>query len=266
MLTRILREQGVFLGHEIISDDEARFFVDLNRWVLRIAGTDWDNPLPALKMLESTDHNDRIADYLATRMSGLRTYTYLGPKSLAAGMRIGTHLPFLWGFKDPRSSITLPIWLKLFPNAKLLRIQRHGMDVAASLQTRQKKVLTPLLGQYARAVRLGLRDPARTHIVGSVRSATLRGGVELWSEYEGALDKSLAQIPSEQQMTLRYEDYLSDFDALHQKVANFIGIDPSVPLPSGIEPNPSRAFAFRKKPELIAEAEKFTAVFARHGY
>ncbi|MHA7820216.1 MAG: sulfotransferase [Erythrobacter sp.] len=266
MLTRILRQQGVFLGHKIQSDDEAMFFLELNRWVLRVAGTDWDHPTPALEMLKDEGTVTRIANHLATRLSGTRTYPYLGTHILKAGMRIGTHLPFLWGFKDPRTCITLPAWLKLFPEARLLRIQRHGVDVAASLETRQTGAVKEQLGQYSRRVRMGLADPARTHIVGSVRCNTLGGGVELWSEYERALDDYLADIPQQQQMHLRYEDYLTDFAGLHPKVASFVGIDSSVPLPPGIRPDPSRAFAYRSEARCVEAAEQFAPLLAQHGY
>jgi hypothetical protein len=266
MLTRILRDQGVFLGHKIQSDDEAMFFVDLNRWILRVGGTDWDYPVPALDMLRDERHVSRIADYLSTRMSGLQTHTYLGSRFLAARGKIGTHLPFLWGFKDPRTSITLLVWLKLFPQAKLLRIQRHGIDVAASLETRQAGAVTAGLGHYARRVRMGLAMPARTHIVGSVRCSSLDGGVALWDEYEGALDAHLADVPAERYMSLRYEDYLMQFDALHPEVARFIGINPDVPLPPDTRPDPSRAFAYRSTPRFVEAAEKHSELLQRHGY
>lgn len=266
MLTRILRRQGVFLGHKIQSDDEAMFFVELNRWILRVGGTDWDHPEPALQMLRQKDHVDRIADYLATRMSGIRTHDYLGPRLPGARAKVGTHLPYLWGFKDPRTSITLPVWLKVFPEAKLLRIQRHGIDVAASLETRQAGPVEKGLGRYAKRVRLGLAMPARTHIVGSVRCSSLEGGLGLWSEYESALDTYLADVPAERTMSLRYEDYLTQFNDLHPRVAQFIGIDPAIPLPPDIRPDPSRAFAYRTSTRYLDAAKTHAALLERHGY
>ena len=29
-------------------------------------------------------------------------------------------IPFPWGWKDPRNSITLPLWLRLYPEAKII--------------------------------------------------------------------------------------------------------------------------------------------------
>ena len=38
-----------------------------------------------------------------------------------------------WGWKDPRNVFTLPLWLRVFPEAKIIYIVRNGVDVAASL-------------------------------------------------------------------------------------------------------------------------------------
>ena len=45
------------------------------------------------------------------------------------------------GWKDPRNTFTLDLWLKLFPNAKIINIMRHPLDVSQSLLVRQNKLL-----------------------------------------------------------------------------------------------------------------------------
>ena len=42
----------------------------------------------------------------------------------------------LWGFKDPRSLITLPFWREALPGLERVGIFRHPAAVAASLQAR----------------------------------------------------------------------------------------------------------------------------------
>ncbi|MCD6375116.1 MAG: glycosyltransferase, partial [Caldisericaceae bacterium] len=42
----------------------------------------------------------------------------------------------LWGWKDPRNSLTLPFWKKLLPDAKLVFMIRHPLEVANSLNKR----------------------------------------------------------------------------------------------------------------------------------
>ena len=44
--------------------------------------------------------------------------------------------PINWGWKDPRTTITFPIWLQVFPKAKILHILRNGVDVAISIYRR----------------------------------------------------------------------------------------------------------------------------------
>lgn len=43
--------------------------------------------------------------------------------------------PF-WGWKDPRTSLTLPFWLHLLPELKIVVCLRHPIEVANSLSTR----------------------------------------------------------------------------------------------------------------------------------
>jgi hypothetical protein len=44
-----------------------------------------------------------------------------------------------WGFKDPRSCVLLPLYLAIFPGARVLHIVRDPDDVAASLSHTRKR-------------------------------------------------------------------------------------------------------------------------------
>jgi hypothetical protein len=44
-----------------------------------------------------------------------------------------------WGFKDPRTCVLLPLYLAIFPGAKVLHIVRDADDVAASLSGKPKR-------------------------------------------------------------------------------------------------------------------------------
>ncbi len=41
-----------------------------------------------------------------------------------------------WGWKDPRNSLTLPFWMNLIPNLKVLICLRNPLEVAQSLHSR----------------------------------------------------------------------------------------------------------------------------------
>ena len=42
----------------------------------------------------------------------------------------------LWGWKDPRNSLTLPFWQKLLPGMKTLIVVRNPLEVAHSMKER----------------------------------------------------------------------------------------------------------------------------------
>ena len=69
----------------------------------------------------------------------------------------------LWGWKDPRSALTLPFWQALLPDMRYVVCVRNPLDVAASLEHRNQ--LPPAAG---------LRGVAA--LPGGARSCTRRAG------------------------------------------------------------------------------------------
>ncbi|MBW1793701.1 MAG: sulfotransferase [Deltaproteobacteria bacterium] len=75
-----------------------------------------------------------------TRITNIKLYI-VHPSSLCStrnGCYQETAPPF-WGWKDPRTTLTLPLWLKLFPKARIIHVIRNGIDSALSLWRRCKK-------------------------------------------------------------------------------------------------------------------------------
>jgi hypothetical protein len=125
LLARILDRGGLFLGGDG-AHGENRFFRDeVNEGLVLGTGDRWSRlPIPSPE--EVLSHVDAARALVATRW--LERYRDLGYDG---------HSP--WGFKDPRTCITLPLWLVLFPRAKVLHIARNPDDVAASLCRRRKR-------------------------------------------------------------------------------------------------------------------------------
>jgi len=67
-----------------------------------------------------------------------------------------------WGFEDPRSCAILPLYLAIFPGARVLHIVRSADDVAASLARKHKRGVDTLrdADHWRRLARAG-RDGAR---------------------------------------------------------------------------------------------------------
>jgi hypothetical protein len=118
-LTGSLEEAGLHMGdihtwnpHNLKGNRENQKIVDINDQVLASAGAAWDNP-------PDTEISWRASDLDA---AGELFASYAGQS------------PF--GFKDPRTLLTLPGWKQLLPHMRYIGIFRHPLAVARSLSNR----------------------------------------------------------------------------------------------------------------------------------
>ncbi len=126
MLTRLLHTCGLYLGPEselmpAQADNPEGFwehlgFVALNDELLNELGGAWDLPPKA---------DENFAD------------PRLDPLRMKARLLIeGFHSASVWGWKDPRNSLTLPFWQDLLPTLKTLIVVRNPLEVAHSMRER----------------------------------------------------------------------------------------------------------------------------------
>jgi GT2 family glycosyltransferase/glycosyltransferase involved in cell wall biosynthesis len=126
MLTRLLHACGLFLGPKNAlmppqADNPDGFwehlgFVALNDELLDAQGGAWDLPPKT---------NETLSD------------ERLDPLRMKARLLIeGFHSAQIWGWKDPRNSLTLPFWEDLLPGLKTLIIVRNPLEVAYSMRKR----------------------------------------------------------------------------------------------------------------------------------
>ncbi|HET8863790.1 MAG TPA: hypothetical protein VFM94_11130 [Solirubrobacterales bacterium] len=94
----------------------------------------------------------------------------------------------LWGWKDPRSSLTLPFWQQLLPDLRHVICLRNPLDVALSLQKRD--------------------------------GMAVEQGLELWRAYASASLVNTADRPRE---LVPYEAYFDDAEAVSTRLARFVG-------------------------------------------
>jgi hypothetical protein len=102
----------------------------------------------------------------------------------------------LWGWKDPRCSITLPFWQALVPNLRVVICVRHPEAVARSL-----------------SVRDGL---------------PIERSLRLWTEHMAGSVKHSAGIP---RLVSCYEDYFEGFQET-ERLARFLGLDEALEDPA----------------------------------
>jgi hypothetical protein len=186
---------------------------------------------------------------LTADLSSRRVRPFLGQRtSLAAYDRP-------WGWKDPRTILTLPLWLRLFPSARLVYIIRNGVDVAKSLMVRERKLLATRVERFdARMAKRSLRSALdRAGYKGSPRCLTLQGSFDLWAEYVAAAERHLAGVPNPVHR-VRYEDVLREPMRHLPALARFCGLDdPSDRIAKAASQiDGSRAMAFATDPTTAA--------------
>lgn len=117
-LAGCLEAAGLFLGDVNVQapfnahgNRESRRIMDLHEAVLADNDGAWDAP-------------PETTEWQATRLDELNAIIASYPEQLT------------WGFKDPRTLITLETWLQVLPHARLVGTFRHPLAVAASLHHR----------------------------------------------------------------------------------------------------------------------------------
>lgn len=124
ILAEILHKSGVFMQADM-RHHESKFFVEINDEMIMGGGGNWAK-LPIMTVAEVMSKRDTVQRRIEKKAM---------QKYLATGYDGGSR----WGFKDPRTCVTLPLYLEIFPNAHLLHIVRNENDVAVSLSTNTKK-------------------------------------------------------------------------------------------------------------------------------
>ncbi len=126
LLAKVLERSGIFMGVVKDHNFEAMHFLSLNQQIMWSAGFEWYRPgVPGLEHWRNIRAKDLYCEHF--KLNGRLAYWRNLIKNPA------------WGFKDPRNTYTLNMWLKLFPKAKVIHIHRPCKEVANSLQNRNKR-------------------------------------------------------------------------------------------------------------------------------
>jgi hypothetical protein len=181
MVARLLNLCGVDLGattdllppnvHNPEGFWEHRDFLLANDRIISAAGGTWDSPPPE-------------------RPAGWEQSKALARCRQDAGRLVGRFCnreP--WGWKDPRSCLTLPLWQSVIPGLKVVICVRNPLAVAGSMWVRDGK-------SYAESL-------------------------DLWLTYN---QRALAATPRESRVVTHYESYFRDADAELRRVLSLLGL------------------------------------------
>ena len=179
-LAGTLQQYGLYLGqvheknpHNLKGNRENNEIMLLNDAVLAYSGGRWDRP-PA-DVVWSVEHA-KARDAIISEFK----------KSTCN----------VWGFKDPRTLLTLPFWMNGLSDPRFVGTYRHPMHVAKSLYTRGKM--------------------------------SYKEGLQLWRDYNNRLLSLLSAQPFPlisfdlpDKKYVRYVDYLSQSLGLHKHDKTF---------------------------------------------
>jgi hypothetical protein len=217
LLVNILRSLGVFTGAMLEENGESTCYIDLNDWLLDLAHARWDYPLAFRRLRDDNRLLTRIVLELRKRVQSYQfAKTYLGLRRVPAYL---TRPSYLWGWKDPRNTITLPVWSRIYPEAKYIFIARDGIAAALSLSRRQREALAnPLMTLFA-------DELARFY---SVRCQYVAEALALWEEYHQMLFECENELKELPYLELRFEALVGEPTETLMRIIEFIGVDPDI--------------------------------------
>ena len=272
LLAEILGSLGLFTGSRLNALHEAVFFTKINDWILLSTGGSWAYPETIHTLLNHSQARPLVSDYLHFLLTAPRVMNYMGLKNYLR-FRTPARLEMPWGWKDPRNTYTLPLWLELLPDARVIHIYRNGIDVAQSLAVRNQSIAQKLTRWRSspwnsRYWKYRLQEDV--HPRPAFGYLTLEFGFELWEQYTRTADQHIASLPPEQTRTICYETFLQDPLPALRDLCHFAGLTPGEDQLAAAcaTINPARSNAYQQDETLRAfyDQVKNSAQMIRYGY
>ena len=245
LLSNILMQQGIFMGSKLDSNNESIFFQRINKWILSCIGSSWDNP-QTLKDLENEDINviiNRLGKALNSRFS---KSLFLGKKDLIYNKSLN-EIDIVWGWKDPVNTFTLFIWKKIFPNSKIININRHPLDVSTSLINRESNLKSKdkesLFPEFLSSL-LPVLSINKGDVLSSFNIKNINDGLKLYKKYFDEIEsnKNLYDV-----LDIKYEDLIMDSNKVLNEIFDYLDMNISDDEYQDIERilDKSRVYAFK---------------------
>jgi hypothetical protein len=271
VFTKLLERLGLFVGLRKESNHEALFFEKFNKWLLYQCSGGLENPKTISYLLHDNESRQLLANFIRYIMKTPLAISFLG---FSKYFRYHTpaNLDIPWGWKDPRNTYTLPIWLDIFPDAKVIHIYRHGVDVVHSLQVRREKGLSRLKDRHPRFgsfnwfyLTLKFVQGQRTFV--DLRCSSMEGALGMWEEYVNEARSHTSKLKN-RAIEIKYEDLLGDPVRVLKTAADFCDLNPSVREIELIthDLRRNRAYAYLGDPKLKEFAASVADRLKIYGY
>lgn len=131
---------GLQIGQKLDSHFEPRALQQMHDDYLREVGASWHDPEPFLESIRTVEGKQRCIDFLRENVNrhfaGIFGYRK-NPRGLWRLLRL--KFGAAWGWKEPRATLFAPVWVEIFPGARILHIVRDPRAAAASIRARELK-------------------------------------------------------------------------------------------------------------------------------
>lgn len=251
MASGILRTLGVHMGADCGPvHGESAFFREINVRMLLSAGASWYRP-GRMRAALSREGMDKALVAAVRRAAAAPTRaTYLGVEPPEAVPRF-SDLEMPWGWKDPRTTLTLPLWRRVFDAPKVIHIVRNGVDVAESLIERERRA--PRLPFAMLRYRLKRLRPWPWSEIKLRPFRDHQEAFDLWADYvQAGVDATAAMDPRDV-FTTRFEDLVSAPRRVIREWADFVRTEADGTMLDGLatEVDAGRRFAFVARSDLV---------------
>lgn len=258
LLAKLLLQCGLFIGKDLEQNYESMLFMSINNAIFTSCNSTWSRPFGVHFALQNDNRISALANSTINYLSD-HGVQYFGVSGKGTGEF--PNINYLWGWKDPRNTFTLPIWKKLFPGLKIIHIIRHGVDVAQSLYQRDW-VQNPDKNNYTALSTI--RD--QFGILYSRPCVSIEQAFLLWEEY---VEKAVQQTQTADfdSLQIKYENLLGDADTTLKQVLSFCGLNADA-IPENIINNidKNRAYPYKHDPALSEFACQWSQTLARFDY
>ena len=211
LLSEILENQDIFIGRYKDINNESIFFQNINNQIMYEYDSSWDNPKSIFKSKSSINLDVLISKIKFILNNPLNNYQYFGASNFFRKNNFKS-LMYNWGWKDPRNIFTLPLWLKIFPKAKVVIMIRHPYDVSNSLIYRNEKTKRKLFLNFFRFIPdafLSLLPINNKSNKISNSLVNFHDGIKLYEKYYFEIESLKLKYPDKLYI-LKYEDLVLD--------------------------------------------------------
>ena len=272
IVTKLLAELGLFVGKKKNPITyEAQFFQMINKWLLASCGGGLEHPTSIRHLLRDSQVRAIVTDFIRFVLRTPKSISFLGLWNYV-NYHTPENLNLPWGWKDPRTTFTLPLWLDIFPSARVIHVYRHGVDVANSLKVGHEKIVTTIqtrlrrFGCLYQLYWLWKHLPRRRELI-EVRTSTMEGAFSLWEEYIAEARNHVGHL-RERAIEIQFEHLMEEPMQILKQSAEFCELSVTCALLQKVSGmiRRERAYAYETDEELKDFSVNVHTQLSRYGY